>query len=185
MGEGNKTGYLEVLVLSELESSARTGYELISIIGEKVGRKPSPGSIYPLLKKMLAKKLINVQSEGMKKNYFLTAQGKKLLNEKLKEKENMISKHMDLFRSMMRSRICKIHPEIELVNRIRVSRKISDDTAKLLLELKEEILESVLDKDYALREKELNEAISKSIVLIKKSSVKIKNTKSQIKNKKK
>lgn len=52
--------------------------------------KPSPGSVYPLLRKCLENKLVNVKQEGKRKIYSLTALGKLKLREFSKRKDKLL-----------------------------------------------------------------------------------------------
>ncbi|MCR4368618.1 MAG: PadR family transcriptional regulator [archaeon] len=55
------------------------GYDLIKIAGEKLGKKISPGQMYPFLAKLEKISYVKVKSEGErdKKVYALTPKGKK------------------------------------------------------------------------------------------------------------
>lgn len=167
MVQKNKTGYLEVLLLNELSESSRTGYELMDLLQKKMHSRPSPGSVYPLLKKMHSSKLISVSVDGRKKIYSLTALGKKVLEEKMNEKKFMITEHVNLFRTMIRTNICLKHPSLNIVNAYKVSKKISPETTKLLLELKEKIIDAVLDESYSKNEKKFNSEIKETIAKLK------------------
>lgn len=167
----NRTGYLEVLVLDELMQSSKTGYELMFLLKKRLGTRPSPGSVYPLLRKMLKKKSISVNIQGRKKIYSITLSGRKSLGEKIREKEKLIAKHLELFKIMLKHELCTKHPSLDIIERIKISRKISPDTVNLLLELKETILDTVMTRNYLINEKILNEKIKKMILQIKKISI--------------
>lgn len=73
-------GYLRLIVMKTLAGRKLSGYGLIKEIEVKTGSwKPSFGSIYPLLEKLLKEKLVQVEIEGRRKLYFLTEEGKKHL----------------------------------------------------------------------------------------------------------
>lgn len=73
-------GYLRLIVMKTLAGRKLSGYDLIKEIEIKTGSwKPSFGSIYPLLEKLLKEKLVQVEIEGRRKLYFLTEEGKKHL----------------------------------------------------------------------------------------------------------
>lgn len=55
-----------------------TGAELASELKKRKGKKPSPGTIYPLLKHMKESNLLLVDEN---KSYSLTKQGKQILEE--------------------------------------------------------------------------------------------------------
>lgn len=74
------SGYLRLIVMKTLRNKRLSGYGLIKQIEKDTGTwKPSFGSIYPLLEKLLKEKLVDVEVEGRKKVYFLTKEGKKQL----------------------------------------------------------------------------------------------------------
>lgn len=73
-----------------LSRSNMSGYSLIKQIREETGCwKPSTGSIYPLLDKMLEGGLVNVREEGRKRIYALTEKGKENLRELIKKKDEL------------------------------------------------------------------------------------------------
>lgn len=74
------SGYLRLIVMKNLASKKRSGYDLIKQIEKDTGTwKPSFGSIYPLLEKLLKEKLVEVEVQGRRKLYFLTNEGKNQL----------------------------------------------------------------------------------------------------------
>jgi len=79
-------GLLKLLILKELADNDACGYELINRIEEITSKKPSPGSIYPLLNDLNEKGFLDVKTIGGKKVYSLSERGKEYLKE-LKEKE--------------------------------------------------------------------------------------------------
>lgn len=86
-------GLLKLLILNELESGEATGYELIQKISSKVTKKPSPGSVYPILKEMSSSGVLNCRNEGNKKLYSLSPKGKELLEKIYQtEKEAIFNK---------------------------------------------------------------------------------------------
>ena len=73
-------GYLRLIVMKTLSNKKLSGYDLIKQIEKDTGTwKPSFGSIYPLLDKLLKEKLVEVEAQGRRKAYFLTSEGKKQL----------------------------------------------------------------------------------------------------------
>ena len=74
------SGYLRHIVMKTLADGKLSGYGLIKKIEKSTGTwKPSFGSIYPLLEKLLKEKLVDFEVEGRRKVYFLTSEGKKHL----------------------------------------------------------------------------------------------------------
>lgn len=100
-------GYLKIAVLKELNDRSLSGYDLMIRLENILGKKPSSGSIYPLLGDLNDKGLISVKEEGRKKTYSLTAKGRKDVMKLFKEKENLIAKKievLDLFGSITGSK---------------------------------------------------------------------------------
>ena len=74
------SGYLRHIVMKTLAGGRLSGYGLTKAIEKSTGTwKPSFGSIYPLLEKLLKEKLVDFEVEGRRKVYFLTNEGKKHL----------------------------------------------------------------------------------------------------------
>ena len=86
-------GYLRLIVMKTLSGRRLSGYGLIKEIEKKTGSwKPSFGSIYPLLEKLLKEKLVEVEVQGRKKIYFLTDEGRKHLALIDKTKNTLVDK---------------------------------------------------------------------------------------------
>ncbi len=73
-------GFLGFMVLWMLRDGAKTGMELARELEERRGHKPSPGTIYPVLKVMTERGLLLVDEE---KRYSLTEEGKRELDRSL------------------------------------------------------------------------------------------------------
>ena len=87
------SGYLRLIVMKTLLNKKLSGYDLIKQIEKDTGTwKPSFGSIYPLLEKLLKEKLVEVEVQGRKKLYFLTAKGKEYLMTASKSKNIIVDK---------------------------------------------------------------------------------------------
>ena len=69
-------GFLSFLILWLISKKSMTGAEIALDLEKRKGKKPSPGTIYPVLKNMKEKKLISID---VKKSYTLTETGKKSL----------------------------------------------------------------------------------------------------------
>ena len=86
-------GYLRLIVMKTLSHRKLSGYDLIKQIERDTGTwKPSFGSIYPLLEKLLKENLVEVEVQGRKKLYFLTKEGKKYLSIIDKSKNTLVDK---------------------------------------------------------------------------------------------
>ena len=63
-------GYLKIFVLRELVKKEMTGYELMKSFEDFTGtKKPSPGTIYPLLNDLMKKGMVTVSAKDNKKIY--------------------------------------------------------------------------------------------------------------------
>ena len=73
-------GFLSFLILWIVNKEKMTGAEIALELEKRKGHKPSPGTIYPVLKDLKEKGLLNID-EG--KRYSLTKQGKDELEENI------------------------------------------------------------------------------------------------------
>ncbi|MGM5482535.1 MAG: PadR family transcriptional regulator [Nanobdellota archaeon] len=81
------------MVLESLRDHPKTGYELMKQIEIKNGKKPSPGSIYPLMKSLHNEGFIKPKEERRKKIYSLTKEGEKKVKDIEKERKALKQKH--------------------------------------------------------------------------------------------
>jgi DNA-binding PadR family transcriptional regulator len=70
-------GFLSFLILWLVSKKDMTGAELALELERRKGHKPSPGTIYPVLRDLKDKGLLSVDAE---KRYSLTRKGKKELD---------------------------------------------------------------------------------------------------------
>lgn len=69
-------GFLSFLILWLVSRKSMTGAEIALELEKRRGKKPSPGTIYPVLKNMKERKLLSIDEN---KRYTLTEKGKKSL----------------------------------------------------------------------------------------------------------
>ncbi len=69
-------GMLSFQILWELSKRPMNGQELAEQIGLRRGSKPTPGTIYPALKELTQKNLINGERDGRQVIYTLTEEGR-------------------------------------------------------------------------------------------------------------
>lgn len=81
-------GFLKLCMLNLLKRKPRHGYEMMKEL-EKLGWKPSPGSVYPILASLKEKGLISLKRTGTKKRYFLTKKGKALMKRIVLQREEI------------------------------------------------------------------------------------------------
>ncbi|MBU0461763.1 MAG: PadR family transcriptional regulator [Nanoarchaeota archaeon] len=82
-------GSLKTLVLKALSHKDMSGYSIMIFLEQATGKKPSAGSIYPLLDELRKENLVSVRSEKRRKIYSLTKAGKIRINESLKNAEDI------------------------------------------------------------------------------------------------
>jgi DNA-binding PadR family transcriptional regulator len=140
-------GFLSSYVLLILKEGPLHGYEIMKKIEERTGFwRPSPGTIYPLLRSLVKNGLIEVISENDRaKKYKLTQKGKKLSEEveevEQKMKENILeilSKVMNLDEKDLKANFeelkkkCRTSPlSKELTTMFRLLSRIFDNPEKV------------------------------------------------------
>jgi len=72
-------GMLSFTILWLLSKRSMYGQELATEIGNRRGDKPNPGTIYPALKELAARRLIVASQQGRNSVYELTKEGKATL----------------------------------------------------------------------------------------------------------
>jgi len=70
-------GMLSFLILWLLSKKDMYGQELAKEIGKRRGIKPNPGTIYPALRELKKKGLIELKKEGRITNYHITDKGRR------------------------------------------------------------------------------------------------------------
>jgi len=97
MGKGyccDMRGMLSFLVLFFLSKKSMHGQEIAEEIGKRKGEKPSPGTIYPVLKALKENGLIKERKEGKAVYYEITPAGKAGFAE---AKRHFCKTFMDIF----------------------------------------------------------------------------------------
>jgi len=74
-------GLLSFCILWLLSKRSMNGQEVAKELGKMRGLKPTPGTIYPALKDLRAKKLIEMERSGRATVYTLTEEGREGLEE--------------------------------------------------------------------------------------------------------
>lgn len=159
-------GYLKTLTLKALEESPKTGYALIKLIEEHTGRKPSFGSIYPLLENLLKCGCVTVKEKDKKKTYSITKQGKKELKELL-NKKNHILERLEEGLQMYGSITKKDHSEIikltiQTLQMMKEGKIRIDEGPRELYEMKEIILKLMIEGKMKTHEKEISKIIKRT-----------------------
>lgn len=151
----------KLIVLCELNNGKKNGYQIIKKIGEHYGKKPSAGTIFPFLDRMLSEDIISVKKEGRENIYSLTKKGKKLYDSIIKDKEDVILNLFELYRFLTKSD--------ELYDNIRDKiNKLKDKSCvmrqlKKLSEMKKLSLITILTDDFNKCEKDFELIIDRTI----------------------
>lgn len=69
-------GMLSFYILWVLSKKSMNGQKISEELGKRRGTKPTPGTIYPALKELRKKGLIEMERKGTTTNYTLTKNGK-------------------------------------------------------------------------------------------------------------
>jgi PadR family transcriptional regulator PadR len=80
MTTGSMKGFLSFLILWLLNKKRMSGAEITLELEKRKGNKPSPGTIYPVLKDLKDKGFLSIDGH---KRYSLTQKGKKELEQSL------------------------------------------------------------------------------------------------------
>jgi len=88
-------GFLRIVTLKALADGEKSGYGLMKFIEEKVGDRPSSGSIYPLLEKLQEEGQVTAKKQGRSTLYSLTPQGKKKLAVVEKKRSEILEGFID------------------------------------------------------------------------------------------
>ena len=79
-------GFLSFMVLKLISKKELSGEDITKEIEKRKGSRPSPGTIYPVLKFLSENKFIaEIKTEGKEKKYKLTGKGKKELERATKQ----------------------------------------------------------------------------------------------------
>jgi DNA-binding PadR family transcriptional regulator len=129
-------GDLRLVVMALLEAQPRHGYELIKEVEALSGGlyAPSPGVIYPLLTMLEEMGLAQIEtSEGAKKMYALTEQGREQLNAKRADAEQLQARLADAKERASHGRapqIVRAMENLKLALRLRAERGLSEEQAQ-------------------------------------------------------
>ncbi|HLC84867.1 MAG TPA: PadR family transcriptional regulator [Candidatus Nanoarchaeia archaeon] len=159
-------GQLKFIILKQIEQTKCSGYDLMNAVEEKLGQKPSPGSVYPLLDELTHSGLIKKQSEGRRILYELTSKGKTELKRLIKTKD-------ELFKGMERNvRLCGLLFEENVEDKIQMIKQMGKEAApfsgamhqikKEVEELKQEVFRMYASKSLQKNAKKVKIILSKA-----------------------
>lgn len=121
---------LQITLLLLLDGNSAHGYELIGALEESSGGfySPSPGVIYPALAALTEREHTNVQAEGRRKQYSITAKGREFLETNRKSAEATLESLKDIGERMDRVRAAfdgSEAPDKEAEERYRAYRALN------------------------------------------------------------
>ncbi|RLG13965.1 MAG: hypothetical protein DRN66_03130 [Candidatus Nanohalarchaeota archaeon] len=160
-------GFFKIIILKKLNERDRSGYDLIKEIESLFEKKPSAGSIYPMLKDLLGKEMITCKEEDRRKIYSITKKGKETFERLLKEKEEMIVKHIGLVRILKDITGEDIEHNKELFENVKFKEELFLKNISVWMSLKKTIEETILDKN--------EERQKRAVALIENATSQLKN----------
>lgn len=161
-------GNLKILTLKALEKKSLSGYALMKYIEEKIGTKPSPGSMYPLLEELTNEKLITCKEDGRQKIYSITSIGKEKLKETNKQKDLLVRKVGEYILMWSEMTGQDMSPFMETVQSLRTGKLALEDIPQEVTALKIEMSRIFNKGLYAANRKKVNEILKNATENLKK-----------------
>lgn len=110
------------------------GYKIMELIEEKMGFKPSPGSIYPILNKLVSDGLIYSERSGKRKLYYPTEKGFRI-HEELENKRAELTENYKRFAESLARLIGVKNTDLFSKGFSEIPEKVSQQIRKLMLKL--------------------------------------------------
>lgn len=154
-------GYLKIFVLKELNEKGKSGYELMRDFELSTGlKKPSPGTMYPLLNDLLEKELLKVSKSSNKKIYSISKKGETVLARLMQEQKKAVERRIKLCGLIYNpSEIRKMRKSFEMMGR---KKGILANDMDMLNIFRIAVMEFASSKNYSQRRKEFRETIKKT-----------------------
>jgi DNA-binding PadR family transcriptional regulator len=162
-------GYFKIIALEKLNEREQTGYDLIQSIEDALDRKPSPGSIYPLLNNFLKNGYVTVRQEGRKKIYSITIEGKKALKNMFQEKEQLMIKSAEIlkiFGSLSGQK--EIKSINKLINQMKSKSELLLKNIDLWVDIKDAMVKLAVKPNYGQKQKRVRKILQETIKKLKK-----------------
>lgn len=159
-------GYLKIFVLRELSLKELSGYELMKSYADYTGTKrPSPGTIYPLLSNLLRKRLIKVTLRDKKKFYTITDNGRQVIRKMAEERKSLIESKMRILSSIYsKKEINRLRKTISIFSG---EKKYLEKDFDVINDLKTSVVEFVTSGNYEKRRSDFRKIIKDSTIKIK------------------
>ena len=143
-------GKFKLLLLYLLKDSPKHGYLLMKELGRFVGRAPSPGTVYPMLRELLMEGLIEVRVRAsggrVIKEYTITRDGLKYLEERSEELSRLTRvlaavevlrrANLDVVGRVLKE-LLEVLPDLDGEEQVRVLNVLRECSEKLIKTLEE------------------------------------------------
>lgn len=156
-------GMLQQMVLRELSERALSGYDICTRIEKKIGKRPSYGSIYPLLEKLSKEKHVSTKAIGRKKIYTLTKKGECMFEEMHQEHENLITNEMVRIKKVMGILEVDPGPMLSILERARKGEAPLGPVTAQMFRFRDQIFRMVQDGRVEKNAKQINAIITIAI----------------------
>lgn len=161
---------LNLLVLHKLEERPLSGYSLCTAIENSTGKRPSYGSIYPLLEKMESEGIVTAKKEGRKRIYTLTAKGRTATN-------TYKEQHAQLIESMIRhsKMFCEItdsdpEPMMRVLERLKKGEDPLGPVSANAIKFRDTLFRMTQNGRITRHQKEINLILTEAIKRLEKLS---------------
>lgn len=151
-------GHLKLVLLKALSQEASSGYALMKQLEERLGSKPSPGSIYPLLDELAKEGHITCEVQGRSKIYSITKEGRLAFSLLEKQKVGVLKKMQSNMKiwGMLSGEDVSMHHE--MLGRLQKDELPFGEMSKDMLALRQ-----LLAKVYLLEDKKKTTQVKKII----------------------
>jgi DNA-binding PadR family transcriptional regulator len=156
-------GHLKVFTLKALESQPSSGYSIMKFLEDKLGTKPSPGSMYPLLEELMSSKLVTCKEEGRKKVYSLTQEGKNKLKELDSQKDTLMKQMEEGFKMMAEMTGENTAFFSQIIEAIKKGEMPFKEVNPELLAFRQEIFRLFTQNKISEKRKEIRQILKKTI----------------------
>jgi len=167
---GNDTmirGNLKLLTLKALAKKPLSGYALMKYIENKIGTKPSPGSMYPLLDELTKENFLICKQEGRKKIYSLTKEGKEHIKIINIHKDILIKKTEEAMRMWSALTGENIKPFKDTMEALKKGKYSIEDIPPEIQEFKIELARIFSKGLFQKNKKKVKEIIKKTVKELK------------------
>ena len=152
----NMVATLQSIIIHKLSEQSHTGYSLCKEIEHSTGKKPSFGSIYPILERFKQQNYVTVTRKGRKKIYTLTTAGKRAAEEQKQHQTAMINSL--IAQSKVFGEITGCNPEqmIAMLEKFKRGEDPLLPVSQSIFKLRDTMFQLAQQKKIVRHEKEIN-----------------------------